>query len=213
MVYGLKKIMNHYLKKLNYFKLYEGVTNMDRLDYSSKRMEEFAIRVISKSYDCKYSKYIWHDKDDDFDFTSPDDKVALEVATILPQNIRNAIEYEKTIDKGKKPDSSKVYNSKVDDIGELLYYHGSSMDEIRKLISVMVNKKEKKRKKRLKIYSLYELCLCINDGGLFNDKLDFDFIISSGILKTTFFSKLFLITASNFFVISDNLIVEYDRKI
>ena len=98
MVYGLKKIMNHYLKKLNYFKLYEGVTNMDRLDYSSKRMEEFAIRVISKSYDCKYSKYIWHDKDDDFDFTSPDDKVALEVATILPQNIRNAIEYEKAID-------------------------------------------------------------------------------------------------------------------
>lgn len=79
---------------------------MDRLDYSSKRMEEFAIRVISKSYDCKYSKYIWHDKDDDFDF-----------------------------------------------------------------------------------------------------------IISSGILKTTLFSKLFLITASNFFVISDNLIVEYDRKI
>ncbi len=186
---------------------------MKRLDYSSKVMEEFAIRVISKAYDSKYSKYIWHDKDDDFDFTSPDDQVALEVATILPKNIRNAIEYEQAIDKGKKPDPAKVYNSKVDDDGELLFYYGGSMEEIGKSINKMIEKKENKRKKRAKKYNLYELCLCIDDGGLFNNKLNFDFIIRSGILKITEFSKLFLITSSNFFVISDDLIVEYARKI
>lgn len=61
--------------------------NRKRLDYSSATMEKFAIRAIANSFDESYSNYIWHDKDDDFDFTSVDDAIALEVITILPYNV------------------------------------------------------------------------------------------------------------------------------
>lgn len=56
---------------------------MKRLNYSSATMEEFAIRTISESFDKIYSTYVWHDKDDNFDFTSLDNVVALEVATFF----------------------------------------------------------------------------------------------------------------------------------
>ena len=99
---------------------------MKRLNYSSAIMEEFAIRAISKSFDESYSNYIWHDKDDDFDFTSLDDTIALEVATILPSNVINAIKYEKALDTGKTPDAKKVISAHIDDEGELLTYYGIS---------------------------------------------------------------------------------------
>ena len=83
-------------------------------------MEEFAIRTISKSFDESYSNYIWHDKDDDFDFTSLDDTIALEVATILPSNVINAIKYEKALDTGKTPDVKKVISAHIDDEGGII---------------------------------------------------------------------------------------------
>ena len=57
---------------------------------------------------------MWHDKDDNFDFTSLDNVVALEVATILPNNIINAIQYENALNNGKTPDINKVINSQID---------------------------------------------------------------------------------------------------
>ena len=60
---------------------------MKKLNYSSTTMEEFAIRMISESFDKIYSTYVWHDKDDNFDFSSLDNVVVIEVATILSNNI------------------------------------------------------------------------------------------------------------------------------
>lgn len=186
---------------------------MKRLNYSSAIMEEFAIRAISKSFDESYSNYIWHDKDDDFDFTSLDDTIALEVATILPSNVINAIKYEKALDTGKTPDAKKVISAHIDDEGELLTYYGGSMDEIRNAVIEMINKKEIKRNKRVKKYCRYELCLCIDEGALFNTPSDFEFIVNSRILNFTGFSRLFLITCNNFYVIENNKISEYSRII
>ena len=186
---------------------------MKRLNYSSEIMEKFAIRVLSKSFDQIYENYIWHNKDNDFDFTSQDDTIALEVATILPQNIINVIQYEKTLDNGKIPDIYKVISAHVDSDGELLSYYGGSMYEIRKAIVNMIDKKESKRINRTKKYVRYELCLCIDEGALFNTVRDFEFIINSNILNRTGFSRLFLITSSNFYVIENNIIQEYKRII
>lgn len=184
---------------------------MSRLDYSSANMENFAINAISKSYDNSYASYIWHDKDDDFDFTSSDDSTALEIATILPSNIINAIKYEKALDNGKNPDAQKVISACTDKYGELLIYYGGSMEEIREAAIKMINKKEEKRKKRLKKYKRYELCLCIDEGSLLNAPSNFEFIINNGILDKTGFSRLFLITCSKFYVIEKNKINEYER--
>ena len=182
---------------------------MGRLNYSSAYMEEFAIRVISKSFSILYAEYTWHNKEDDFDFTCPNESVALEVATIISKNTKNAIEYEKSLDSGKIPNINKVINAGINSKRELVKYHGGSLTEIRKAIIEMIIKKENKRIKRKKKYDRYELCLCIEDGSLFNAPYDFEFIIDSCVLKSTGFSRLFLITCSNFYVIENNLIKEY----
>ncbi len=186
---------------------------MNRLDYGSKKMEKFAITIISKSFDNSYDNYLWHDKDDDFDFTNPNGTIALEVATIIPLNEINAIQYEKALDKGKTPDVTKVDWAHIDKDCELIAYYGGSADEIRASVLSMINKKEEKRIKRLKKYIRYELCLCIDEGALFNMPDNFNFIVESGVLKTTGFSRLFLITCSNFYVIENNIIQEYKRVI
>lgn len=79
--------------------------------YSSEEIEKFAIRVISKSYDKSYADFIWHNKEDNFDFTSKNNEIALEVTSIMCDNIKNAIEYDKALDKNKKPDTkfSKLF--------------------------------------------------------------------------------------------------------
>ena len=165
---------------------------MKRLNYSSATMEEFAIRTISESFDKIYSTYVWHDKDDNFDFSSLDNVVAIEVATILSNNIINAIQYENALNNGKTPDINKVINSQIDKEGKLITYYGGLMDEIRDIIINIINKKERKRIKRIRKYWSYELCLCVNEGGLFNTPRDFEFIVDNGILCITEFSRLFI---------------------
>lgn len=186
---------------------------MKRLDYSSATMEKFAIRVIANSFDESYSNYIWHDKDDDFDFTSVDDAIALEVITILPCNVINAIQYERALDKDKIPNVKEVVDAQIDQEGELLIYYGGSMDEIRNTIVEAISKKGIKRAKRKKLYYRYELCLCVEEGGLFNTPSNFRFIIDKYVLSSTKFSRLFIITCSNFYVIENNEIKEYRRII
>ena len=87
------------------------------------------------------------------------------------------------------------------------------MDEIRDIIINIINKKERKRIKRIRKYCRYELCLCVNEGVLFNTPRDFEFIVDNGILCITEFSRLFLITCSNFYVIENNEIKEFKRKL
>ena len=186
---------------------------MSRLNFDSNRIEDFAIKVIQKSYDNLYEQYVWHGKDDNFDFTSSNDKFALEVASIIPLNELNVIQYEKALDKGKKPDARKVVDACINDKGEMLTYYGGSMSEIRSAVLKMISQKELKRKRRSKADVIYELCLIIDDGGLFNSSRDFDFIIRSNILNTTGFSRLFIITCSNFYIVEGEKIEEKERII
>lgn len=181
--------------------------------YSSEEIEKFAIRVISKSYDKSYADFIWHNKEDNFDFTSKNNEIALEVTSIMCDNIKNAIEYDKALDKNKKPDISKVEWGHINENGRLFSYKGGSIGEITEKILSKIISKEKKRSKRAANFKKYELCLCIDDGCLFNTPEDFDFILDTEIMKETKFSKLFLITSCNFFVIENDIVKEYKRII
>lgn len=87
------------------------------------------------------------------------------------------------------------------------------MDEIREKITSAIRIKEEKRLKRKKKYRNYELCFCIDEGGLFNTKFDFDFVINKKLLESTGFSRLFIITTNNFFVIERNGITSYEKKL
>ncbi len=95
---------------------------MEKLNYSSEKMEKFSIRVIAESFNKLYDDYIWQDKKDDFDFTSLDDKSALEVTSIIPINEINAVEYEKALDKCKIPNINKVIDARIDNNDELITY-------------------------------------------------------------------------------------------
>ncbi len=185
---------------------------MNWLNYDSRFVEKFAIGVIAKSFNSSYADYIWHNKDDAPDFTSPSDENGLEAAVIISSNEESAIEYEVALGQGKKPDVNRVEDATTDDNGNLLIYYGGSMDEIRDAVMKMIEKKENKRRKRKKKYERNELCLCIFEGGLFNTTHDFDFIVNSYILGSTEFSRLFLITSSSFYIIENNIIKEYERK-
>lgn len=77
----------------------------------------------------------------------------------------------------------------------------------------MINIKERKRIRHAKLYKRFELCLCIEEGGLFNTVQEFNFVIESDVLDTIGFSRIFLITVSNLFVIENKNIKEYKRKI
>ena len=122
---------------------------MDYLNYESKVMEPFAIRVISKSFDNSYEKYIWHDKDDDFDYTSPNDKAALEVVTVIPENIKNVLKYESSLKKGNIPKNNNVKGSTIDESGKIVSYYGGSIFEIVDAVIYAIEIKEAKRIKRI----------------------------------------------------------------
>lgn len=62
-------------------------------------------------------------------------------------------------------------------------------------------------------YDTYELCICTNDGALFNSELSFDFLLKSGILSEVCFSRIFIITSAHFFVIENSKIKDFMRKI
>ena len=185
---------------------------MEKLKYSKNIVEEFAIKVISNSYDELYSNFVWNKQKDDFDFISTDDLAALEVTLCIDKNVEQVLSYESSLSKGNNPDPFRIKNSHIDDKNkELLLYYGGSMEEMRKLVIEKIKEKEEKRKNRSKKYNRYELCLCVDDGSLFNRPADFEFIIGSGILSKTKFSRLFIITCSNFYVIENNKIKEYKR--
>ena len=74
------------------------------------------------------------------------------MATILSNNIINAIQYENALNNGKTPDINKVINSQIDKEGKLITYYGGSMDEIQDIIINIINKKERKRIKRIRKY-------------------------------------------------------------
>lgn len=183
------------------------------LDYNSNIMELFAQKTISLSYNSIYSTFDWNKKADDFDFTSPDKKIALEVVSVIPENNIEASKYEKVLAKGKKPTSKKIKMAKIDTSGSLISYYGGSMTEIRKAFIKAIETKQEKALKRLIKYDVYELCICTDDGALFDSDLSFDFLLESKILSKACFSRIFIITSEHFFVIENSTITEFERKI
>ena len=166
---------------------------------SSDTYEEFSIKVLTLSYDSKYSNFIYHGKDDEFDYTSSDDDVALEVVSIIPDNIINAVKYENAMEKGKKPDSEKVLLSKTDSDGNLIMYYGGSIGEIKQKIKDSIQIKKNKTLRRKK-YKKYKLCICIHDGGLLSSKESLYYLLKDDFLKNMIYDKVFFITRCNFYV-------------
>lgn len=183
------------------------------MDYSSERVvEPFAINTIGNSYDKHHLSFLRGHKNDAFDFTSPDGRVALEVSLIIPGNINRVITYEDRKSKGETCDRSYVRNALYDDAGNLLCYDGGSISELKLLILERITAKNGKalRRKTGTIKS-YELCLAIFDGGLLHKPTDFKFVLESKEFNDSIFDKLFIITSGNFFLIENASIREYKR--
>ena len=70
--------------------------------YSKEIIENFAINVVAKSFNKKYSTYFSPENSDNFDFISPDETEALEVTLVIPENERREYIYEREKHKGKK---------------------------------------------------------------------------------------------------------------
>ncbi len=183
------------------------------LDYSSDIMEPFAQNTISLSYDMIYSTFDWNKRADDFDFTSLDKRIALEVVSVIPKNNIEASKYEKALAKGKKASPEKVQMSTVDTSVSLISFYGGGMTEIRKAFIKAIKTKHEKALKRPIKYDVYELCICTDDGGLFDSDLSFDFLLDSGLLTKVCFSKIFIITSLHFYVVENFKITEYRRII
>lgn len=185
---------------------------MGRDVYQSKNTEKFAIELLSNVVSPEYSTYRWNDKKDDFDFISLDGTKALEVSLIIPENIQNAIKYESSLERGKKPDIRKVECGEVTPEGELVCYYGGSMEEIRTLLLERIAKKDgKARRKQKPSITCYELCLLVSDGGLFHKEGDFDFLVPSTQYRSSIFDCVYIVTSTYLFVIKGRSITMKNR--
>lgn len=179
---------------------------MEYLRFDDKEIESYAIDILGKFYDSKYLSMIWNNGLDEFDFTNEDSSIALEVMVVISESTKKVLQYESSLKKGRNYYKPQIMNSRFDDDGNLLYYGGGSIIELKNIIKESIKEKEEKRKKRNKIFGSYELCLCVDDGGLFDKKSSFNFIIDEKILDKTEFSTLFIITSYNLFIIKNNQI-------
>ena len=148
--------------------------------YSKEIMEPFALSTIALSFDKRYEEYNNPKDTDNFDFISSNNENALEVTTAIPENMMRAYIYEKQRAKGiSKVKTDKlmddIRNVKINDNGDLVLFYGGSMSEIKLKIKDSIQIKQEKALKRLKskTYKNVDLCICIDDGGLF-DKYSFD---------------------------------------
>lgn len=182
--------------------------------YDKKVMESFALRVLTKSFDAEFGEYFSPDNTNNFDFLSKDGKSALEVTTIIPQNVMEAYKYEKEYHKGKRNLSTKrIKNVKTRDDGSLRSYYGGDMREIACKILETINIKHHKAIKRIKNLNVnsVDLCICMDDGGLFDLN---SFEIAFEGFEDYIFENIFFITSS-YFVRYNKIhnFQEYERKI
>lgn len=177
------------------------------LDYSDEKTEQFAIKKISTIYSPVYSDFVWNQKADDFDFVHQELGVALEVSLVITKNTQNVVSYQHSFRK----DITTIKQAKVDDTGRLLSWYGGSVGELRRLIIERINRKNTKAKKHIREgIAECQLCLCIDDGGWFERKEEFDFLKERLSLENTLFKKIFIITSSMFLVYENNEITKYN---
>ena len=184
--------------------------------YDKKVTEPFAKKTIGLSFDKKYLDYYAPKSTDDFDYISPDGENALEVTIVIPKNEMYAYVYEKEKDKHKEKSTlktSQIKMAKLNDDGDLSFYYGGSMGEIKTKIKEELNIKQNKAINRLKEkhYKSVDLCMCINDGSLFDQ---YSFELAFNDLNRYIFDNIFFITRSRFVVYNrNNGFKEYPRVI
>ena len=179
----------------------------DKLNYSDEKTEQFAIEKLTSVYNSIYNDFIWNQKADDFDFVHQELGIALEVSLVITKNTQNVVSYQNSFRK----DITTIKQAKVDDTGRLLSWYGGSVGELRRLIIERINRKNTKAKKHIREgIAECQLCLCIDDGGWFERKEEFDFLKERFSLEDTLFTKIFIITSSMFLVYENNEIIKYN---
>ena len=182
----------------------------NKLDYSDKITEPFAITTIANFYDTVYNSFLWNEKTDDFDFSHYDLGIGLEVSVIITSNTQKVLSYQNSIRK----DIKSIRGAKINSNGELSAWYGGSGFELQKLIIDRISRKNSKAKRHLsdKITEC-QLCLCIDDGGWYQREDEFEFLKTSKVVSEMIFSKLFIITSSLFLVYEKNRITSCNRKL
>lgn len=179
---------------------------LENLDYSDKKIEQFAIEKISTVYSPVYGDFIWNQKAYDFDFVHHELGIALEVSVIITKNTQNVVSYQHSFRK----DIATIKQAKVDENGRLLSWYGGSVGELRRLIIERINRKNTKAKNHIRDGIVEcQLCLCIDDGGWFERKEEFDFLKEISLLTDTVFNKIFIISSSLFLVYENREITNY----
>lgn len=188
----------------------------------SKVFELFARSIIATSYNKKYNDLIWQEKNDDFDFVDNKRSIGLEVTQFLSKNEIEINKYEASYKRGNYPDKSKIKMGHFSDNGKLLWGFGASLDEMK--IGILDRLKEKLdklenriKKDHSKTCGEYNICICLQDGGLFIEKLNFDYLLEyindDGYNNLSYkFSKIFIICRCSFFLITKDGIYSYERK-
>lgn len=182
--------------------------------YGKKVMEPFAISVIARSFDSRYADYTQPENTDDFDFVSPDGLHAVEVVSIIPENEKNAYEYELQLSKGKTElRKNRIKDAVFKEDGSFISYYGGSFHSIITMIRNTVENKCNKAKRRAEnhYYETIDLCVCVQDGSLMDLRsyqlANFDF-------SDVPFDNIFFITPSYFFRYSKaSSFQEYLRKL
>lgn len=183
--------------------------------YDKNIIEEFALRVISKSYDIDFDTYISPDNTNNFDFISVDGRKALEVTTVIPENEKQVYIYEKEFYGGKKQlKVDRIENVTLKKNGEIdNYYTLDVLPEIKnKVLSSVCNKNNiaLKRKENACI-DIIDLCVCIMDAGMYDIN---SFKINFTDFKDCIFRNIFFITSSRFICHNKELgFVEHERII
>lgn len=182
--------------------------------YSKNVIEKISIDVIAESFDKKYGTYIAPKDSDNFDFISPDKTSAIEITLVIPENEQKEYVYE--IDKHRGKENLKteiIKNLRLDSQGNIASYYGGSMAEIKSAIITSLEKKQQKALKRIKVknYQYIDLCLCIQDGSLF-DLNSFKMAFTN--LDKYLFQNIFFITPSHFIRYNKKIgFEEYPRKL
>ena len=182
----------------------------NKLNYSDKIIEPFAIKTIEASYDSMYGDFCWNQKADDFDFIHRSFGIALEVSVIITKNTQTVLAYQNSFHK----DHTTIKQANIDEKGELRSWYGGSVGELRQMIIERINIKNTKANKHFRSeIKDCQLCLCIDDGGWFEHVWEFDFLKSIELNKNVVYSKIFIITSSLFLVYENGEITSYTRNI
>lgn len=165
--------------------------------YDKNIIEPFALSTIAKSFDAIYADYRSPESTDNLDYISPDGSKAIEITTVIPNNVIGGFVYDKALSKGKNPSPNKIKKAKVDASGNLLSFYGGSMSEIRRgIIERIEEKNDKVIKRKIKYsYKSVDLCICIADGSLFDL---YSFQTAFCDLQKYVFDNIFFITPSYF---------------